>query len=304
MFLPNRLFILELKRHGCWKEYLHYRSISRKVANNSLRIIFLESCLKSLIIPKFLKFRIPNNGCFDDRSVHEFQLRLLRKEIIKAKSDKSTSYNKLIESRNCLKLKLPDKCRSSVILHMRYDLRLFKNKQSSTLNKKLTNLSSEQDRPLFSIKNTVICYQLDLNPPKYVLDTLSLGPKNSILDRFDQNTVLAELDSFVNFCNEREVPDNLITDINVKTLSYIKKCKKQNTSRNIMLTKKYLKEHNLLAVPFDKGVGICIMKKETYNRKLAAIYNLPQFEKYVPPRKNAKHQILKEEENICTTLVS
>ncbi|XP_066920124.1 uncharacterized protein [Clytia hemisphaerica] len=69
-----------------------------------------------------------------------------------------------------------------------------------------------------------------------------------------------------------------------------------------MLTKKYLKENDLLAIPFDKGVGICIMKKETYNRKLAQIYNLPQFEKYVPPRKNAKHPILKEEEIICTAL--
>ena len=30
------------------------------------------------------------------------------------------------------------------------------------------------------------------------------------------------------------------------------------------MTKKYLKENDLLAVPFDKGVGICIMRKTDY----------------------------------------
>ena len=44
------------------------------------------------------------------------------------------------------------------------------------------------------------------------------------------------------------------------------------------------------------------MKKSTYDRKLAEIYNLPQFEKYKPPRKNAKNLILKEEEVVCEAL--
>ena len=31
---------------------------------------------------------------------------------------------------------------------------------------------------------------------------------------------------------------------------------------------KYLKANGLLAVPFDKGVGFCVMKKEMYEKKL------------------------------------
>ena len=31
------------------------------------------------------------------------------------------------------------------------------------------------------------------------------------------------------------------------------------------MKKKYLKEKNLLAVPFDKGVGICVMERTTRN---------------------------------------
>ena len=38
-----------------------------------------------------------------------------------------------------------------------------------------------------------------------------------------------------------------------------------------MLTNKYLKDNDLLAVPFDKGVGICVMSKETYTSKIKAI---------------------------------
>ena len=46
-------------------------------------------------------------------------------------------------------------------------------------------------------------------------------------------------------------------------------------SRNIVITKKYLKDNALIAVPFDKGIGMCVMKKEAYNEKLIKIINLP-----------------------------
>ena len=68
------------------------------------------------------------------------------------------------------------------------------------------------------------------------------------------------------------------------------------------MTKRYLKEKGLLAVPFDKGIGICIMKKDAYELKLDAIIDLPQFERVVSTRKNAKHPVIKEEERIVTTL--
>ena len=95
-----------------------------------------------------------------------------------------------------------------------------------------------------------------------------MGPKNSVLDKFNQNDILAELDSLLHFCKEKEVGEEMITDINIKTLSYIKNCKKQKSSRNIAMTNRYLKENELLVVPFDKGVGICIMPSESYKSKL------------------------------------
>lgn len=70
------------------------------------------------------------------------------------------------------------------------------------------------------------------------------------------------------------------------------------------MTNKYLKENNLIALPFDKGIRICIMKVETYNNKMKTITDVPQFEKLVWRRKNEKHPILKEEERIILELKS
>ena len=87
MILPYRLLAKELQRSCCWKQYLQYQKALCKVECNSLRIKFLENCKRADVIPKFLKFRIPNNGCFDDNSIHNFQKQLLNKELQRAKTD-------------------------------------------------------------------------------------------------------------------------------------------------------------------------------------------------------------------------
>ena len=79
MILPLRLLAIELNRNDCWKTYLQYQSALEKVENNNLRLKFIDSCIKSDVIPRFLRFRVPRNGCFDDDSIHTFQKGLLRK---------------------------------------------------------------------------------------------------------------------------------------------------------------------------------------------------------------------------------
>ena len=157
---------------------------------------------------------------------------------------------------------------------------------------------------MFNIKNTVIPYNLDSTPPKYVMETLSLGPKNAVIEKFEPKDVLAELGGLLSYCQDNGVDRQIISDINIKTLNYVKKCNKQKPSRNIQMTKKYLKDHDLLAIPFDKGIGICIMKRETYEEKLSDILSLPQFQKVETTRKNAKNPVIKENERIVGELKS
>ena len=87
MFLPQRLLHLELRRRDCLKDLFRYQDQLLKLVNNRLRIEFIGHCKRADIIPRFLKFRIPNNGCFDEDSIHDFQKKLLHKELIKAKED-------------------------------------------------------------------------------------------------------------------------------------------------------------------------------------------------------------------------
>ena len=140
---------MELSRNGCWKSYLQYRKLLRKCTHHTLRIGFIENCLKSSIIPRFLKFRIPNNGCFDEKSVHDFQLRLLRKELFVANGDRQKMIDKLHHARDELKHKAPSKSIPSIILHSNIDIRNLRKSQKSKLDNKLFRLSDEQERPLF-----------------------------------------------------------------------------------------------------------------------------------------------------------
>ena len=66
-------------------------------------------------------------------------------------------------------------------------------------------------------------------------------------------------------------------------------------------TRKYLRDNGLLAVPFDKGVGFCIMRKQSYESKLESLSKSAQFVK-----KNATTDevILKIEKNFNKELVT
>ena len=179
MFLPLRLLAIELQRRDdCWKTFLQYQSALEKVENNSLRLKFIDSCIKSDVIPRFLRFRVLRNGCFDDKSIHAFQKGLLRKELNRARLDLQHTGNMLNERRQSIKDAVPEKLRPSVALYSRIKRRLTRQDRAAIHNKKLLALSEEQEKPLFNVKNTVIAYQLDTAPPKYVMETLSLRNSN------------------------------------------------------------------------------------------------------------------------------
>ena len=114
--------------------------------------------------------------------------------------------------------------------------------------------------------------------------------------------MLADIDLLLNRPEEQNESNNVINDINIATINYIKKCSKQSIPRNLIMTKKYLKEHELLAVPFDKGIGNCLMKCQSYENKLMNILKLKQFKKMEKARKNAKEFFIKEEERINSVL--
>ena len=106
----------------------------------------MENCNKSEIIPRFLIFIVPNNGCFDDQTVREFQLKLLKKEIVSVKRTIKDNVEKVSTDRHILQTHIPDKYLPSIILHTRFYLRQLRKEKTQKLDGKFQRLSQERIR--------------------------------------------------------------------------------------------------------------------------------------------------------------
>ena len=128
------------------------------------------------MVPRFLKFRIPTNGCFDNKSVREFQLKLLHKELVRAKENFQSTEENVNNRKAKLLSHLPTELIPPVEDHIGRSRTKTRMERKAVHEKKLSNLSKEQEQPLFNVQNTVVTCDLEKQPPGYVLDTLSLGP--------------------------------------------------------------------------------------------------------------------------------
>ena len=82
----------------------------------------------------------------------------------------------------------------------------------------------------------------------------------------------------------------------VKVPDYVRELK---PDKNIKSTRQWLKDQGILAVPYDKGTGFCLMKAETYNHKVRKLLEGPQF---VPLAPKEKDLTLTEEVRVCNVL--
>ena len=77
--------------------------------------------------------------------------------------------------------------------------------------------------------------------------------------------------------------------------------KQTPSDKSVEKARKYLKDNGLLAVPFDKGVGFCVLKKETYEKKLKDLLQAEQFSE----RKNLTDSVMmKNEKDISKELLA
>ena len=72
-----------------------------------------------------------------------------------------------------------------------------------------------------------------------------------------------------------------LCDIEAATKAYAKNVRQTQRDKAVEKTMKYLKDNGLLAVPFDKGVGFSMMRKQTYESKLESLLQFAQFSKKV-----------------------
>ena len=155
MYYPFGLLKKRLEEQNLWGNYTAYTRKLFKISAARLRIRFLNQCLQNDVIPRFLKFRIPDNGCFESTIVHNFQRRLLRREQAQARKVLTQHENELGDLRKAL-FGLPGNWLVSVGWYARHAVRENHSRIADRHSKKLSDLSLQQKKPLRSNERTVV----------------------------------------------------------------------------------------------------------------------------------------------------
>ena len=114
-------------------------------------------------------------------------------------------------------------------------------------------------------------------------------------------TSLLTLIVFLSELKLNRIPGEKFCEIEAAAKRYVKNVKQTPSDKGVEKARKCLKDNGLLAVPFDKGVGFCVMKKETYEKQLKDLLQAEQFSE----RKNLTDSvIMKIEKDISKKLLA
>ena len=276
--LPRRLFEKILEKRDALSFFVKYQRSVRKSSFCYDRIKFLSTSLKNDIIPKLLRFKVPANGCFESTVVHNFQKRLLRKEIQKAMQTKICLADALDISRRTFTSAVPRYYLPSAAFHVRYDMRVSYQEVSDRHRKKLDDLAGLQEKPLHNVGKTVHVGD-NVDVPQFVIDYLSFGPKHPVLDKFNEMHFLADADKLLYYLKSESANSDVLNEVNALSFWYTKEMKKQREDPTLNRVNKLLRKMCVKAVPFDKGQGFCLMRSDDYDSKLKQLLACQQFEK-------------------------
>ena len=158
---------------------------------------FLGDCLTNDLIPGFLQFRVPENGCFEETIVHIFQRRLLHKELAASlRAIEDGSKRLAMQLMTIAKLNLPEHIMRNVVFQARSLAQQVNEETLERRHKKLAALATRQDNPLRGIGTTVRTIG-DIALPRWATDVLALGPKHPVRTKFNELHFLADADSFL-----------------------------------------------------------------------------------------------------------
>ena len=276
VILPNFLLKKILQRHNIWICYQRYCKQLAKQIYAKKRVAFLKECKKNDLVPDFLKFRVPDNNCFDPSSVKNLQLRLLPKELHQAIEEVKRKENLQDVIRTELRETAPVHLLPMVVKFVVRFMRDTNTAVDLRHNKKLEQLSKRQEQPLRTIDDNTVKVIGDIQLPQHVKELLAYGPKHPVRGTFNDIHFLANVDRLLSVNNPNKDTDN---DIQALATWYIKQNRKIPQDSAAEKVTKYLQKNGLLAVPFDKGVGFCVMRTTDYQTKLNDILNGPQFRK-------------------------
>ena len=164
-----------------------------------------------------------------------------------------------------------------MILYLNLQAKCSVNNLISRHKKKLEKLSERQHRPLKILDERSVRNLDEVALPLWVREVLSFGPKHPVRHKFNEIHFLANIDSFLSEFKLNRLPGEKLCEIEATAKRYAKNVKQTPSDKGGEKATKYLKDNGFLAVMFDKGVGICVMKRETCEEKLKDLLHAEQF---------------------------
>ena len=226
-----------------------------------------------------MRFRAPKNENFSEQVVHSFQLKLLKQEVNLAEKARKVFKEKLVTDRSNFRENVKPELMPSVVSCIKREMRNHSAMVQNRLIGKLDKLSERQDRPLRNGSHSNVVIMDGREFPNFALDILSLGPKQTVRDKFNEVHFLADVDKLVRELRENNTEGEKLCEIETSAKWYAKNVRETPLDRGVKKVHDYLKANDLLAVLFDKGCGFCVMKKSTYREKLDWVLNSDQSQK-------------------------
>ena len=131
----------------------------------------------------------------------------------------------------------------SIVFHTRKYMRDLVSEIKDRHRRKLESLSSEQEKPLHNVRNTVEIVG-GIKVPDLVLDYLSLVPKHTVCDNFSDLHFLADVDRLLYNLKTNDIENDKLYEVNALT-----EMKQQKEDPNLRKVKSYLRKENIKAVP-------------------------------------------------------
>ena len=138
-----------------------------------------------------------------------------------------------------------------------------------TQQRKPMKLSERQDLPLGKQGEGSVKAHDDVELPNWVQQVLVLGPKHPVKNKINETHFLVDIDIFLSDLKNRKIPVEALWEIEAVAKAYAKMVKQTPSDKGVEKTRKYLKSNGLVAVPYDKGVCFCVMRKNTDENKLS-----------------------------------
>ena len=88
---------------------------------------------------------------------------------------------------------------------------------------------------------------------------------------------MPHIEIFLTQLKNQKTSGETLCEIKAAAKAYAKNVRQTPKDNVVEKTRKYFKDNGLLAVPFDKGVGNCIMRKQMYESKLESLFQSAQF---------------------------